>query len=449
MSRLRRAGGRLRNPAQMVVAGFAAAILLGTALLMLPLASNSGEVTPPLTAMFTATSAVTVAGLVVVDTGTYWSGFGEGIILVLIQLGGFGIITAGSLFVLAMSNRLGLRTRLVTRTEAGGLGVGDLKSLIGRIAVITVALELTGAIILTLRFWITYDQALGEAAYLGVFHSVSAFNNAGFSPFTDSLTAFVTDPVVSLTVAALVIIGGIGFPVIFDVVRRGQRPRRWSLHTKITLVVSGALLVGGSIAIGWLEWSNPGTLGGLDVPDKVLASFFSSVMPRTAGFNTLDIGAMSDPTLLVTNGLMVIGGGSAGTAGGMKVTTFAVLGFVIWAELRGEPDVNLFRRRVPMATQRQAFTIALLSVGTVVGGALALGALSDFRLAQTLFEAASALGTVGLSTGITSALAAPAQGVLIVLMFLGRLGPATIGTALVLRSRNRAYRFPEERPIIG
>jgi potassium uptake TrkH family protein len=449
VSRLRREGVRLKHPAQFVVLGFAAVILIGALLLSLPIAANDGQRTDGVTALFTATSAVCVTGLVVVDTGTYWSGFGEGVILALIQVGGFGIITAGSVFVLAMSHRLGLRSRLLTQSESGALSTGDVRVLVKHIAKVTVALEGVGALVLSLRFWQGYDQAAGDAVYLGVFHSVSAFNNAGFSPFSDSLIGFVSDPLITLTISVLVILGGTGFPVLLDLQRRDHRPHQWSVHTKLTLMTTGVLLVVGTAALAWFEWSNAATMGSLDVPGKMLAAFFQSVNPRTAGFNSVDTGALTDPGLLLTNVLMIIGGGSAGTAGGMKVTTFALLGFVMWAELRGEPDVNVFRRRVPTSTQRQAVTIALLGIGAVVMGSLALGVLSEHDLSATLFEAVSALGTVGLSTGITPTLAAPAQLVLVALMFLGRLGPATFGTALVLRAHDRAYRFPEERPIIG
>ncbi len=449
MTKLRREGVRLRHPAQLVVLGFAAAIAVGTGVLMLPWAANGDSGAGFVTALFTATSAVCVTGLVVVDTGAYWSGFGEATILVLIQLGGFGIITAGSVFVLTMSHRLGLRSRLLTQSESGALAMGDIRSLIAHIAAVTIALETIGALLLGLRFWSAYDQSPADAAYLGIFHSVSAFNNAGFSPFSDSMMRFVTDPVVTLTVCALIIVGGIGFPVLLDLQRRDHLPRQWSLHTKLTLLATSVLLVGGTLAIGWFEWSNPDTLGPLDAPGKVLAAFFQAVNPRTAGFNSIDTGAMTHPGLLLTDSLMLIGGGSASTAGGMKVTTFALLGFVMWAELRGEPDVNVFGRRVPTSTQRQALTIALLGIGAVMTGALALGVLTEHTLSATLFEAISALGTVGLSTGITASLDAAGQLVLVALMFLGRLGPATFGTALVLRAHDRAYRFPEERPIIG
>lgn len=449
MSTLRREGVRLRNPAQLVVVGFAVAIALGTLALMTPWATNEPAGAGAMTALFTATSAVCVTGLVVVDTGSYWSGIGEGIILVLIQVGGFGIITAGSLFVLAMSHRLGLRSRLLTQSESGGLQMGDVRRVVRHLAILTVVLESVGALILGLRFWAAHGQSVGDAAYLGVFHSVSAFNNAGFSPFEDSLMGFVADPIVSLAVCALVIIGGIGFPVLLDLHRTERTTRQWSLHTKLTLLTTVVLLVAGTAAFAWLEWSNPATFGSLDTPGKLLASFFQSVMPRTAGFNSVDTASLSEPSLLLTNVLMFIGGGSASTAGGMKVTTFALLGFVMWAELRGEPDVNVFARRVPTATQRQALTIALLGIGAVMTGALAIGTLSDHSMQATLFESVSALATVGLSTGITATLSGPAQLIVVVLMFVGRLGPATFGTALVLRAHDRAYRFPEERPIIG
>jgi Trk-type K+ transport system membrane component len=243
---------------------------------------------------------------------------------------------------------------------------------------------------------------------------------------------FVTDGWISVTICLAIIAGGLGFPVWFELFRRTEL-RRWTLHTKLTLLVTALLLVVGTVAILGFEWSNDGTLGPLSVPGKLLAAFFQGVQPRTAGFNSVDYGQMELESLLVSDVLMFIGTGSAATGGGIKVTTFALLALMVWAEIRGDPNVNAFGRRIPIQAQRQAFAVAT----------------SDFTLSQTLFEAASAFGTVGLSTGITDDLNAFGQWVLIVLMYLGRVGPHTLGVALVLRERERRYQFSEERPIIG
>ncbi|HVM40462.1 MAG TPA: potassium transporter TrkG [Acidimicrobiia bacterium] len=428
---------------------FAGATLVGTGMLMLPVASEGPGGAGFVTALFTATSAVCVTGHVVVDTASYWSGFGEGVILGLIQLGGFGIMTAASLMAILIARRLGLRQRMIAQAETKALDLGDVRQVLKLVAVTAIVVETVVAVALIVRFTTTYDEPLLRSVWLGVFHAVSAFNNAGFSLFPDNLMRFVADWWINGFVMAAIVIGGLGLPVVREILREWNIPRRWSVHTKLTIVTAGALIAVGFAAITWLEWGNPDTLGPLAWPHKLLAGLFQAVTPRTAGFNTVDYADMDESSWLVTTVLMFIGGGSASTAGGIKVTTFALLGFVIWSELRGEPDVNLFGRRSALGAQRQALTIALLAVAAVVAGTLLLLVLDPFPLGRSLFEVTSAFGTVGLSTGITAALSSASQLVLVVLMFLGRLGPATLGTALVLRAHDRRYRFPEERPIVG
>ncbi|MDP9406846.1 MAG: TrkH family potassium uptake protein [Actinomycetota bacterium] len=440
---------RVRHPAQAVVVAFAVAVLVAAGLLALPVATESGQGAALLTALFTAVSAVCVTGLVVVDTPTYWSGFGEAVIIVGIQVGGFGIITLASLLALAVSRRLGLRGRLAAQTESSTVDLGDLRTVLRGVFAYTVAFEAAAAVVLTLHFLLAYDYTPVRAVYHGVFHSVSAFNNAGFALYSDNVVGFATDRLVTGVLALLTIAGGLGFPVLFDLARRDRSPGRWSLHTKLTLAVTLPLFALGSVAILVFEWANPATLGPLAVVDKLTPAAFHGVVPRTSGFNSLDVGQMSEPSLLVTDVLMFIGGGSAGTAGGIKVTTFALLAYVILAEVRGEHDVRLFDRRVAPGAQRQALAVALLGLGAVVTATLALLAVAPLALSDALFEAVSAFGTVGMSTGITAALPPAGQLVLIVLMFLGRVGPITLGSALALRQRELRYRLPEERPVIG
>lgn len=451
-------GGRLprprmpafQHPAQVVVAGFATAVLIGTILLMLPLSRAGAEGHAPLlAALFTSTSAVCVTGLVVVDTPTYWSGFGQVVILGLIQVGGFGIMTMASLLGLLVSRRMGLRTRLNAAAETRSLGIGDVRAVLVGVLKVTLVFEVLTALLLSGRFWLGYDLSPGRAVYEGVFHSVSAFNNAGFALYSDSLMGFVTDPWICLPIAVAVIFGGLGFPVLFELRRHLRRPSRWSLHTKLTMLMTLVLLAGGTVFITATEWSNPGTLGPLATPGRLLAGFFQAVMPRTAGFNSVDYGQMHDGTLLFTVILMFIGGGSAGTAGGIKVTTFVILFFAIYAEVRGEPTVNAFDRRIGSRVQRQALTVALLAVAVVVVTTLAVVELSGLRLPDVLFEVTSAFGTVGLSTGVTAHLPWAAQLLLVLAMFFGRLGPITLVSAIALRERQRLYQLPEGRPIIG
>ncbi|MBC6458101.1 TrkH family potassium uptake protein [Actinomadura sp. HBU206391] len=440
---------RFQHPAQVVVAGFGLAVGVGTVLLSLPVATTGGEPTRLIDALFTATSAVCVTGLVTVDTGAHWSMFGEIVILGLIQAGGLGIMTLATMFAVLVSGRLALRARLVAQAETRTLRMVDVRHVVRKVVVFSLICEAVVAAVLTGRFVIGYGEPFGRAVYLGVFHAISAFNNAGFALWPDSLMRFVADPWINLTIGAAVIVGGLGFPVVFELLRSWRRPRSWSLLTRLTVGVTVMLLALGTVMLTVAEWDNPKTLGGLPAPAKVLAGFFAAVMPRTAGFNSIDVGQMRHESWLVTDVLMFIGGGSAGTAGGIKVTTFGVLVFVVWAEMRGETRVNAGHRRLPDSTQRQAVAIASLGAGLVAGVTFVLLALSPHSLDRVLFEVVSAFGTVGLSTGITADLPPAGHLLLTALMFLGRAGPLTLATALALRQRVRRYELPHERPIVG
>jgi potassium uptake TrkH family protein len=439
-----------RYPARIVPVAFLGAILIGTALMMLPAARAEPGHAPFVTALFTATSAVCVTGLAVVDTPTYWSGFGEVLITVLVQIGGFGIMTLATLLSLLVSRRLGLRSRLMAQAESAGLLGGNVRGVLIRVAIVMFASEAVISVVLTLRFWLAYDYPFGRAVWEAVFHAVQAFNNGGFALYPDSMVRFVGDWWICVPLSLGVMAGSIGFPVLFELAREWRTPGFWSTHTRLT--VWGTLLLSG---VGFLvfltfEWSNPQTLGPLDTPTKILAAFTQDVMTRSGGFNTIDLGSTYTETIAVTNGMMFIGGGSAGTAGGIRVTTFLLLAFVIWAEIRGEPDVVISKRRIAEETQRQAVTVALLGVALVAGGTLALIALThDVPFDRALFEVTSAFATVGLSTGITPTLPHSAQMVLVILMYVGRVGTIAVGTAIALNTRRRLYRYPEERPLVG
>jgi trk system potassium uptake protein TrkH len=437
-----------RRPGQLVIVGFVGAIAVGTLLLLLPISASSEPATF-MQAVFTATSAVCVTGLIVTDTPVFWSGFGQAVILVLIQIGGLGVMTVASLLGVLVSRRLDLSTRLVAAASTRTVGLGDVRRMLVRVVVLALIVEGVVALVLTVRFAVAYDEPLGRAVWDGVFHAVSGYNNAGFALFSSSLMDYVTDPWICVPIAVATILGGLGLPAIMEVLRERRRPARWSLHTKITLLMTALLLVGGTGFFLVTEWDNTATMGTLDTGGRILASFTQSANARTAGFNSVDTAEMHTETWLGTIILMFIGGGSAGTAGGIKVTTFAVLAVVIWSELRGDPDASLFDRRISPATQRQALTLALLAVAIVVLPSLWMTALSPFQVDEILFEVTSAFTTTGLSTGITAQLAWYHQVVLCVLMFIGRLGPITLGTALVLRARRRLYRLPESAPIIG
>lgn len=441
---MRRQG--LQHPARLIPLAFLGFILLGTLLLMLPVSAAGADGAPFLTALFTATSAVCVTGLAVVDTPVYWSTFGQSVILMLFQAGGFGMMTGATLLGLLISRRLRLGTRLLAQAETRSLGLGDVAGVLKLVLAVTVSMELIVAVAIALRLHFGYGEPWAHSAWSGLFHSVSAFNNAGFSIYSDSLIRFASDPVILGPIMLAILVGGIGFPVLYEI-RRAGGWARWSIHTKITLVGSGILLVGGAIMILVFEWNS--TLSGLDSSSKFLTALFHSVSARTAGFNTVDMSAMQSETLAGHYVLMFVGGGSAGTAGGIKVTTFFLLGFAVWAEIRGTKDTIAYGRRVSIESQRQALTVVLLGMTCIAFATLTLQAITDLSLDVLLFEAISAFATVGLSTGITADLPPLGQYILIALMFVGRVGTITVATALALRRQHLPFRYPEEHPIVG
>ncbi|XAP79571.1 potassium transporter TrkG [Citromicrobium bathyomarinum] len=439
----------LRDPIRLIPLLFLAAIAIGTVLLSLPFATVDGVRAPLLTALFTSTSAVAVTGLIVVDTPTYWSGFGQGVILLLFQVGGFGIMTSATLLGLMAGRGFGLRDRMATQVERSRLETHDALTALRLILFVTVAVEGIVALILTVRLIASYGEAPGLALWHGVFHSVSAFNNAGFSSYSDSLMGFQNDPLFLGPIMVSIIITALGFPVMQDLRTNGIVWRRWSLHTKITVGGTAALLVLGFLAILAMEWDNPDTLGPMGWGAKILNAAFHSVMPRTAGFNSLNVGAFHDETLMTNFFLMFVGGGSAGTAGGIKVTTFFVLFAIVLSEILGRQDAGLFQRRFGREIERQALAVTVLSATLIFVATTYIASISSLPLDDILFECISAFSTVGLSTGITAALPPGGLFALIVLMFVGRVGTITVATALALGGRELPFRYPQENPIVG
>lgn len=423
---------------------------------MLPVSSADGSWTPFLPALFTATSAVCVTGLNVVDTELHWSGFGQVVILLLIQIGGLGVMTLATVLGMLVSHRLGLRMGLTVLREGRGQGLGDLRRVILGILRTALAVELIIALALGLRFHLAYELGVGHAAWFGVFHAISAFNNAGFGLRSQNLMPYASDLLIIWPVAAAIVIGGLGFPVLLELRRivadrygADGTHRMISVHTRLTLVTYGTLMGIGVVAFVLLEWTNQRTIGGWSVVDKITGAGFHGITVRTAGFNTLDISQMRTQSWLVSDVLMFIGGGSAGTAGGIKVATFALLAVLIWSEIRGEGTVHVMGRSISPDIQRQAVTVALLSVGLVLAATLALSIITEYTLDQILFEVISAFGTVGLSTGITPSLPAEAQLIVICLMYIGRLGPITLATGLALRTVHRHYDYPQGQVVVG
>jgi len=437
------------TPAQQVVATFVVVAAIGTTLLILPITDGTERPITLLEAAFTAVSSLCVTGLTVVDTGTAWNGLGQVTILVLVQIGGLGVMLVASFIGLSLGRRISLRGQNLAGAENRTLSVSDVRRLSRGIIFTSLSIEAIVALVLTLRFMIGYGMQLGDALWNGVFHAVSAFNNAGFSLFRDNMIGFATDPWINLALCSAIILGGLGYPVLFQLRREFKKPMHWTMNTRLVLFMTALLLTLGFLAFLIFEWTNSQTLGGYNLWERIIISFFQSVQARTAGFNSVDFGSVHDETLLTFDILMFIGGGPAGTAGGIKVTTFAVLLFILIAEFRGEGAVNIFGKRLSRSVHREAITIALVASAAVVGSTLFLLINSHLDLDVLLFEAISAFGTVGLSTGITADLPPASQVMLMILMFLGRLGPLTLGTALVLRRRRLLYELPKERPAIG
>ncbi|WP_439647814.1 potassium transporter TrkG [Corynebacterium kalidii] len=444
------------SPAQAVAVGFLALIAVGTVVLSLPVASSSGDGTDLVSSLFTVTSAVTMTGLVVVDTGSHWSGLGQVVILSLIQIGGFGIMSVTSLAGMLLTGRIGLRSRLFTRAENRSLNTGDIGRTVLATLLITVVCEATVTVITAARFASAYGMPLPRACWEGLFHAVSAFNNAGFGLRSDSLVPYVGDAWIILPLAAALMLGGLGFPVIAElwgrlratVRRTPYRLRRLSVTTRVTVTGTAVLVVAGVGMVAALEWNN--TLAGLPTGTRLLAAFFQGVTPRTAGFNSLDYGEFHPVTLMGTDLLMFIGGGSAGTAGGVKITTVAVLVAAIVAEVRGQRVATIGHRSISQPVVRQALTVAAVSVALVVAAVGTVRLLEpQFTGDQVTFEVVSAFATVGLSTGITADLGTASQLVLCALMYLGRIGPVTLVVALAARNSARRFTYPEERPFIG
>jgi trk system potassium uptake protein TrkH len=442
------------SPAIVLVLSFAGLITLGTVLLMLPFATQAGTPASLIEALFTATSATCVTGLVVLDTGTYWSPFGQIVILLLIQAGGFGIMTGSTLLLfLLIGRQTTLRDRVLVKESLGGPPLGGVTHLVRRIAIFTLLVEGTGAVILGIAF--TLGPEAGPPGnplglWWGLFHSVSAFNNAGFDLTGGfrSLTPFIDDWVVLLTIGGLLTLGGLGYAIVGDALEK-RRWTRFALETKLVLGTSAVLLVAGAVGIGLAEWSNPATLGRLPPEQRALNALFESATLRTAGFTALNPGAFVEASLFIVMALMFIGGASGSTAGGIKVNTFSVLLIAIVSTVRGEPSATAFGRRIQHAVVYRALAVALLSIAFVFAIGLLLTLTTRYSFVQILFEAVSAFATVGASTGITPDTDAVARVVLVVAMFVGRLGPLTLVLALAARARPVPYRPAVESVRIG
>ncbi|NLN84743.1 MAG: potassium transporter Trk [Candidatus Cloacimonetes bacterium] len=437
-----------KNPPVSLMLSFLLVILIGSVLLMLPVANTRKEVTPVVDALFTATSATCVTGLTVYDVGSYFSKFGQIVILILIQIGGLGIMTVSTAFALLLGRNIDLKLKNVMSQVVGGTNKVNVLHLLKNIVILTVSLELVGALILMAKF--LRGNTLSHAIYLSVFHSVSAFCNAGFSVFPDNMARFGGSAIVSLVIPALIILGGLGFTTIIDLLRyffKKDRVNSLNLHTKIVLVTTSVLILGGMLSFLTMEYHV--TMKGFTAPQRFLSSFFQSVTLRTAGFSSLDFGAMSKASIFVSMILMFIGASPGSTGGGIKTTTFAVLGLTMVSLLKGRKDISVFGRRIPSNNFREAAGLVFLSAAILFFAVLALLLVEPFSLDKLLFEAVSAFGTVGLSMGITPYLSPLGRILITFLMYVGRIGPLTLIYAFAVGSKKTNIKFAEETIAIG
>lgn len=449
------------SPARFAVLVFTALVLLFTTLLSLPAAAADGRSTPIADALFTAVSTICVTGLSTVDMGTHWSPFGLAIIYLGVNVGALGVLTLASILGLVISRRLGLRAKLIAAGDTNPLRIhggpvnesqtirlGEVGSLLRTVALSTLVIEAGLAVLIypsLLLGGVHPVTALWEAPYF----AAMAFTNTGFTPNANGLEPFATDYIFLTVLMIGVFLGSIGFPVIYTLWRHRWHARRWSLHAKLTLTTTVILFVAGAIVFLSLEFDNPRTFGERDAWDTTFQAFFLSAMTRSGGFSVIDIGSMHGSSLLVGAMLMFVGGGSASTAGGIKVTTLAVLALSVWSEARGRPSVQAFGRRIPSDVQRVALSVVAWGATIVALSTITIAQITKADIGTVLFDVVSAFGTVGLSTGLTAQLPDPAVYILAATMFMGRVGTVTLAAAVAASSRSQLYSLPVERPIVG
>lgn len=438
------------NSTQVIAGGFFLMILIGTFLLMLPISSKAMQWTDPLTALFTATSASCVTGLVVVDTYCYWSLFGKSVILCMIQIGGLGFITLGVFAAMFFRRNIGLKERNLIQDSVNTFHIGGVVALVRKIIVGTMMIEFIGAMLLSMKF--IKEFPLMKAVGYGVFHSISAFCNAGFdlmgyqTPY-NSLCAYAADPLVNIVITTLVIIGGIGFVVWDDLIKHKWHVSRYLLHTKIVLVTTGILLVGGMLLFLLFERNN--LFAGVPLETRLLEAMFASMTPRTAGFNSVDLAAMTDSSKLLTIFLMFIGGSPGSTAGGVKTTTIAVIFIFIFSSLRNNTGNNVFNRRLEEGAVKKASLVVFINLILALLVALVISATQNLPMMDIMIEVFSAIGTVGMSTGVTRELAPLSRLLIILLMYCGRIGSMTFAIFFIQKRYTAPVQLPAEKVLIG
>lgn len=431
------------SPPQVLAIGFFLTIIVGSLLLKLPI--STAKPLSWIDALFTAASATTVTGLAVVDTGTEFTVFGQTIIMGLIQVGGLGFMTFAVLIVMILGKKIGLKERMLVREALNQPTIGGVIGLVKVLFLFSISIELIAALILSIRLVPQYGWASG--LFASVFHAISAFNNAGFSLWPDNLMSYVGDPAVNLVITFLFITGGIGFTVLFDILKN-RRFKAFSLHTKLMLAGTFILNIAATLIIFILEYSNPGTLGSLHLPDKLWASYFQAVTPRTAGFNSVDFGSMREGTIVFVLLLMFIGAGSASTASGIKLTTFLVILMSVIAYLRGHKETVIFRRTIKYPIIIKALAVSVISLFIVFIGIFALTITEQAPFIQIVFETFSAFGTVGLTMGVTPELTTAGKCIIIAIMFIGRIGPLTFVFSFAKTEKSN-IRYPDGEVFTG
>lgn len=434
------------NPPAILAIGFGSLIFLGTILLNLPIATQTGERIGYINALFTSASAVCVTGLVVVNTAEYWSLFGQIVILLLIQIGGLGFMTMATAFALVMGKKIRLKERLVIKEQLNQETMSGLVKLMIGVILLTFLIEIIGAIILATRFIPIYGTSRG--IWYAIFHSISAFCNAGFDITGDSMVPFVGDGIVNLAITMLVILGGLGFSVIIDLLKH-RNLKRISVHTKLVLSISLVLIIIGTIMFYVLEYTNPYTIASFEESGKIKAAFFQSVITRTAGFNSVDTGMLREATAFLFVIFMFIGGSPGSTAGGIKTTTFGSIILITLATIKGEKDVNVFGRRISEESLNKAVSIVFISLALIMIVSFILTITENARFIDIIFEATSAFATVGLSRGLTPELTDIGKIIITITMYIGRVGPMTMAYAFGKRISKSKYRYAECNIMVG
>jgi trk system potassium uptake protein TrkH len=430
-----------------VALAFAGVIITGTLLLMLPIMTKNHNISF-IDALFTSTSATCVTGLIVQDTSTFFSGFGKAIILLLIQFGGLGIMTITSIFGLILGRKINFGDRFYLKTSFGTEKLFSAARFFAIIASTTIIIELLGTLIVTTDLFFKYKESFKNSLISGLFHSVSAFNNAGFSLYSSNLEKFVSDPFFSITIMLLIIIGGIGFSVISEFLQF-KSIKKFSLHSKIVILTTTLLILVGAIVFYLFEFKNNNSIGNLSIGARILSSFFQSVTARTAGFNTIRISNLKEATLLVITILMFIGASPGGTGGGIKTTTFASITLAGFYSFRGYKNISIFKKRIPHSIVFRALTLTLTALLLVIIATIAIMLIEGENFIKVLFEVTSAFGTVGLSTGITPELSVASKYILIAVMFIGRVGISSLSLIIASRIRPEKIERPEESITIG